>query len=215
MEGQNEVEGNPVEIIRNIMKGFKGANLPYLPRFNGGAVGYFGYDLIRYYENLPNMPEDDLELPESYFMFCDEVLVYDHLKQKIHVIVNLHVEGNLQRAYNSAVDRIKAIHREIMETRWKTTEDYNLKSNNNEEIKFTGNISKELFCTNVLKAKEYIRNGDIFQVVLSQRLCVETGEHPFNVYRALRIVNPSPYMYYLKCDDLRIVGSSPEMLVRV
>ncbi len=214
-EGQKEVEGNPVEIIRNIMKGFKGANLPYLPRFNGGAVGYFGYDLIRYYENLPNMPEDDLELPESYFMFCDEVLVYDHLKQKIHVIVNLHVEGNLQRAYNSAVDRIKAIHREIMETRWKTTEDYNLKSNNNEEIKFTGNISKELFCTNVLKAKEYIRNGDIFQVVLSQRLCVETGEHPFNVYRALRIVNPSPYMYYLKFDDLRIVGSSPEMLVRV
>jgi len=214
-EGQKEVEGNPVEIIRNIMKGFKGANLPYLPRFNGGAVGYFGYDLIRYYENLPNMPEDDLELPESYFMFCDEVLVYDHLKQKIHLIVNLHVEGNLQRAYNSAVDRIKAIHREIMETRWKTTEDYNLKSNNNEEIKFTGNISKELFCTNVLKAKEYIRNGDIFQVVLSQRLCVETGEHPFNVYRALRIVNPSPYMYYLKFDDLRIVGSSPEMLVRV
>ncbi|HOQ38259.1 MAG TPA: anthranilate synthase component I [Acetivibrio sp.] len=214
-EGQKEVEGNPVEIIRNIMKGFKGANLPYLPRFNGGAVGYFGYDLIRYYENLPNMPEDDLELPESYFMFCDEVLVYDHLKQKIHVIVNLHVEGNLQRAYNSAVDRIKAIHREFMETRWKTTEDYNLKSNNNEEIKFTGNISKELFCTNVLKAKEYIRNGDIFQVVLSQRLCVETGEHPFNVYRALRIVNPSPYMYYLKFDDLRIVGSSPEMLVRV
>jgi anthranilate synthase component 1 len=215
-EGRKEVEGNPVEIIRNIMEKFNGANLPYLPRFNGGAVGYFGYDLIRYYEKLPNMPEDDLELPESYFMFSDEVLVYDHLKQKIHIIVNLHVNGNLQRAYNSAVDRIKAIHREIAETRWKTTEDFNLKpKTNTEEIKFTGNISKELFCNNVLKAKEYIKNGDIFQVVLSQRLCVETGENPFNAYRALRIVNPSPYMFYLKFDDFRIVGSSPEMLVRV
>ncbi|NLP13199.1 MAG: anthranilate synthase component I [Clostridium sp.] len=215
-EGQKEVEGNPVEIIRNLMGNFKGANLPYLPRFNGGAVGYFGYDLIRYYENLPNMPQDDLELPESYFMFSDEVLVYDHLKQKIHIIVNLHVGGNLQRSYNSAVDRIKAIHREIVETRWKTNGDFNLKlKNNNKEIEFTGNISKAFFCDKVLRAKEYIRNGEIFQVVLSQRLCIETNENPFNAYRALRIVNPSPYMFYLKFDDFRIVGSSPEMLVRV
>jgi anthranilate synthase component 1 len=205
-----------VEIIRNLMGNFKGANLPYLPRFNGGAVGYFGYDLIRYYENLPNMPQDDLELPESYFMFSDEVLVYDHLKQKIHIIVNLHVGGNLQRSYNSAVDRIKAIHREIVETRWKTNGDFNLKlKNNNKEIEFTGNISKAFFCDKVLRAKEYIRNGEIFQVVLSQRLCIETNENPFNAYRALRIVNPSPYMFYLKFDDFRIVGSSPEMLVRV
>ena len=157
-----------MEIIRNLMGNFKGANLPYLPRFNGGAVGYFGYDLIRYYENLPNMPQDDLELPESYFMFSDEVLVYDHLKQKIHIIVNLHVGGNLQRSYNSAVDRIKAIHREIVETRWKTNGDFNLKlKNNNKEIEFTGNISKAFFCDKVLRAKEYIRNGEIFQVVLS------------------------------------------------
>lgn len=213
---QREVEGNPVEIIKGIMGKFKGANLPNLPRFNGGAVGYFGYDLIRHYENLPNVPEDDMGLPECHFMFTDEVLVYDHLKQKIHIIVNLHVNGNIERAYISAVDRIKTIHREILDTRWKTADNsvlsYNKKKN---ELAVTSNISKEDFCRNVLKAKQYIRDGDIFQVVLSQRLCVETNENPFNIYRALRVINPSPYMYYLKFGGYRIIGSSPEMLVRV
>jgi len=213
---QREVEGNPVEIIKGIMGKFKGANLPNLPRFNGGAVGYFGYDLIRHYENLPNVPEDDMGLPECHFMFTDEVLVYDHLKQKIHIIVNLHVNGNIERAYISAVDRIKTIHREILDTRWKTADNsvlsYNKKKN---ELAVTSNISKEDFCRNVLKAKQYIRDGDIFQVVLSQRLCVETNENPFNIYRALRVINPSPYIYYLKFGGYRIIGSSPEMLVRV
>ncbi|MDQ2086791.1 anthranilate synthase component I [Herbivorax sp. ANBcel31] len=211
-----EEEGNPVEIIRKLMSKYKGATIPNFPRFNGGAVGFFGYDLIRYYENLKDVPEDDLELPESHFMFTDEVLVFDHLKQKIHIIVNLHVGGNIDRDYNSVVDRIKSIYREILDTRWKVvdnfTPDFEKKVEN---FKYTSNISKELYCENVLKAKEYIRNGDIFQVVLSQRLCVETEQDPFNVYRVLRIINPSPYMYYLKFDDYRIVGSSPEMLARV
>lgn len=213
---KKEVGGNPVQIMQELMEKFKGANLPNLPRFNGGAVGYFGYDLIRCYENLPNMPKDDLELPESHFMFTDEVLVYDHLKQKIHIIVNLHVGGNIERAYRSAVDRIKTIHREIIDTKWKTADNfisnYNKRSGKSE---ITGNVSKEFFCQNVLKAKEYIRDGDIFQVVLSQRLCVRTDENPFNIYRCLRLINPSPYMYYLKFGDYRIIGSSPEMLVRV
>lgn len=89
----SEVEGNPVDVIRSLMEKFKGANLPSMPRFAGGAVGFFGYDMIRYYENLPNVPEDDLNLPESHFLFADELLVFDHLKQKIHIIVNLHVNG--------------------------------------------------------------------------------------------------------------------------
>ncbi|RXE59713.1 anthranilate synthase component I [Acetivibrio mesophilus] len=213
---QKEVEGNPVKMIKELMEKFKGASLPNLPRFNGGAVGYFGYDLIRHYESLPNIPEDDMGLPESHFMFTDEVLVYDHLKQKIHIIVNLHVNGNLERAYRSAVDRIKAIHKEILDSKWKTT-DYSVSNYSKKDKGFevTSNISKEFFCKNVLKAKQYIKDGDIFQVVLSQRLCVETDENPFNIYRCLRLINPSPYMYYLKFGDYRIVGSSPEMLVRV
>jgi len=211
-----EEEGNPVEIIRSLMDKFKGANLKGLPRFNGGAVGFFGYDLIRYYEHLPDMPSDDLELPESHFMFTDEVLVFDHLKQKIHIIVNLHVNGNVERGYNSAIDRIKSIYSEIFETRWKISD--NFKPDFDKKVmdfSYESNISKEKFCDNVLKAKQYIRDGDIFQVVLSQRLCVETDQDPFNVYRVLRVINPSPYMYFLKFNDYKIAGSSPEMLVRV
>ncbi len=213
---EKEEAGNPVEVLKKLMEGYKGVDLPGLPRFNGGAVGFFGYDLIRYYENLPNVPEDDLELPESHFMFTDEVIVFDHLKQKIHIIVNLHTGGNIERAYNSVVERIKEIYREIISTRWKLTggtkHDF---THGKKEFGISSNITKERFCENVLKAKEYIRNGDIFQVVLSQRLCIETDQDPLNVYRALRVINPSPYMYYLKFDDYMIVGSSPEMLVRV
>ena len=210
------VEGNPVEVLKKLMDTYKGVNLPRLPRFNGGAVGFFGYDLIRYYENLPNVPEDDLKLPDCHFMFTDEVLVFDHLKQKIHIIVNLHVNGNIERAYNSAVERIKNIYKEILSTRWKMNDSFKPDfSEKKSEFKYTSNITKERFCENVLKAKQYIKDGDIFQVVLSQRLCVETEEDPFNVYRVLRVINPSPYMYYLKFNDYRIVGASPEMLVRV
>ncbi|KNY25279.1 anthranilate synthase component I [Pseudobacteroides cellulosolvens] len=209
-------DGNPIEVIKALMGKYRGADIPKLPRFNGGAVGFFGYDLIRYYENLPNIPEDDLDLPESHFMFTDEVIVFDHLKQKIHIIVNMHVNGNIERAYNSTTERIKAIYKEILSSRWKINE--NIKpelSTSNKEFNFTSNISREKFCENVVRAKQYIKDGDIFQVVLSQRLCVETDHEPLDIYRVLRVLNPSPYMYYLKLDDYRIIGSSPEMLVRV
>ncbi len=209
-------EGNPVEVLKNLLGKYKGAGIPQLPRFNGGAVGFFGYDLIRYYENLPDVPEDDLNIPESHFMFTDEVIVFDHLKQKIHIIVNLHVNGNLERSYNSAVERIKAIYKEILSSRWKIADSFKPDfESGKKDIEFTSNTTKEKFCENVIKAKQYIKDGDIFQVVLSQRLCARTNQDPFNIYRVLRIINPSPYMYYLKFKDYRIVGASPEMLVRV
>ena len=209
-------DGNPIEIIKELMNKYKAASLPEMPRFNGGAVGFFGYDLIRYYENLPDMPEDDLNLPECHFMFADEVIVFDHLKQKIHIIANLHVEGNIERSYNSTINKIKDIYKEILASRWRVADNFKPDFNKKKtEFAFSCNISKETFCKNVLKAKEYIRDGDIFQVVLSQRLCVETEQDPFNIYRVLRIINPSPYMYYLKFLDYRLVGSSPEMLVRL
>jgi len=209
-------EGNPIEILKKLIQNYKSPEIQGTPRFNGGAVGFFGYDLIRYYENLPNVPEDDLNLPESHFMFADEVIVFDHLKQKIHIIVNMHVNGNVERAYNSTTDRIKDIYREIISSRWKIADNFKPEfGEKKKEFKYTSNITKEEYCENVVKAKQYIRDGDIFQVVLSQRLCVETDQKPFNVYRVLRIINPSPYMYYLKFKDYCLVGSSPEMLVRV
>ncbi len=217
-DGNISIEnGNPIEILKKLLGKYKGADLPKLPRFNGGAVGFFGYDLIRYYENLPDVPEDDLDIPESHFMFTDEVIVFDHLKQKIHIIVNLHVEGgNIERSYKSVIERIKAIYREILSSRWKIADNFKPEFEAKEKkFSFKSNITKERFCDTVLKAKQYIKDGDIFQVVLSQRLCVETEQEPFNVYRVLRVINPSPYMYYLKFKDYRIVGSSPEMLVRV
>lgn len=209
-------EGNPIGVLKKLLDSYKSADLPKMPRFNGGAVGFFGYDLIRYYEKLPNVPQDDLQLPDSHFMFTDEVIVFDHLKQKIHIIVNLHVNGNIERSYNSTVERIKDIYKEIMATRWKIADNFKPEFGLGKKgFEFTSNITKEQFCENVKKAKQYIVDGDIFQVVLSQRLCVETDHEPFNVYRALRIINPSPYMYYLKLNDYKIVGSSPEMLARV
>jgi anthranilate synthase component 1 len=209
-------EGNPIDTIKALMGKYRGAEILKLPRFNGGAVGFFGYDLIRYYENLPNVPEDDLRLPESHFMFTDEVIVFDHLKQKIHIIVNMHVNGNIERAYTSTTERIKTIYREILSSRWKINE--NIKPDQGavkKELNFTSNITREKFCDNVVRAKQYIKDGDIFQVVLSQRLCVETDHEPLDIYRVLRVINPSPYMYYLKFKDYRLIGSSPEMLVRV
>lgn len=207
---------NPIHILKNILEKFKGAVVPGLPRFNGGAVGHFGYDFIRYYENLPNVPEDDMELPDCHFMFADEVLVFDHLRQKISIIVNLQVKGNIEREYNRVAERIKEIYGEIRSTRWKLAEPYvSGLQRKHKEYSFSSNCSREQYCENVRKAKEYIKNGDIFQVVLSQRLCVETEEEPLSIYRALRVINPSPYMYYLKFDSYRLIGASPEMLVRV
>jgi len=208
---------NPVGIIEKLMEKYRGVNLPNLPRFNGGAVGFFGYDIVRYYERLPNVPEDDLKLPECHFMFVDEVLAFDHLKQKIHIIVNLQVNENIERNYYTVIDRIKKIYKDIIDSRWKLND---LKqgyqtAKEDSSPEFTSNVTKEEYCNMVKKAKEYIKNGDIFQVVLSQRFCVKTSQTSFNVYRAIRTINPSPYMYYLKFKDYTIAGSSPEMLVRV
>ena len=161
-------KGNPVEIIKKLMEKYKGLNLPNLPRFNGGAVGFFGYDIIRFYEHLPDVPVDDLELPECHFLFVDEVLAFDHLKQKIHIIVNLHVDDNIERSYYTVTDRIKKIYKEISDTRWKLNDTSQVQHtlSNDFYSEFTSNVTKEEYCNMVMKAKEYIKNGDIFQVVL-------------------------------------------------
>lgn len=211
-----EITGNPIAILRNLMDAYKGAILPDMPRFNGGAVGFFSYDTVRYVEDLPNVPVDDIGLPELHFMLADEIIAFDHLRQKIHIIVNMHVGLNAERSYNTAIERIKEIYREIRTSRSRLDgKVINSAEKSRKPLNIKSNISKEDFCNNVVKAKEYIRNGDIFQIVLSQRLSVDTDSDPFNVYRALRIINPGPYMYFLKFEDYTIAGSSPEMLVRM
>ncbi len=216
-DGRSESVGsNPFTVLKELMSQYKGAPMKELPRFNGGAVGFFGYDTARYFEKLPNVPEDDIGIPELHFMFADEIIAFDHFKHKLHIIVNLHTEGSIERQYSTVVSRIREIYRDLKAAGQTLTDAVIPKSPSGiQPLEVTSNISREHFCENVLKAKEYIRNGDIFQVVLSQRLCVKTACSPFNVYRALRTINPGPYMYYLKFDGYTLAGSSPEMLVRV
>ena len=215
--GRSEiVESNPFAVLKELMSKYKGAPMNELPRFNGGAVGFFGYDTARYFEKLPNVPEDSIGIPELHFMFADEIIAFDHFKHKLHIIVNLHVEGSIERQYNTVVSRIREIYREMRNASKTMTDAVIPKSPSGiQPLEVTSNISRERFCENVLRAKEFITDGDIFQVVLSQRLCVKTACSPFNVYRALRTINPGPYMYYLKFDGYTLAGSSPEMLVRV
>jgi anthranilate synthase component 1 len=205
-------KGKPMEELEKLVTKYKAPKLDNIPSFNGGAVGFFAYDIIRQYEYLPNVNQDDLELPDMHFMLMDEIIAFDHKRQKIVIIVNIHVGEDIERQYNKAAGRILDIQREMADlSKLSVNETREYRSTS----KMVSNVTKEQFCANVEKAKEYIKNGDIFQVVLSQRFTVETSVSPFNTYRALRLINPSPYMYYLNFGEYQIVGASPEMLVRV
>ncbi|MDY3971900.1 MAG: anthranilate synthase component I [Clostridia bacterium] len=204
--------GKPMEELENLIGKYKAPKLEGLPSFNGGAVGFFAYDIIRQYEYLPNVNPDELNIPDMQFMLMDEIIAFDHIRQKIVIVVNIHAEGDIENQYNKATGRLLDIRQEMSDLSAlmeKEKREYRSTS------KMMSNMTKEEFCANVEKAKEYIKNGDIFQVVLSQRFTVETNVSPFNVYRALRLINPSPYMYYLNFGDYQIAGASPEMLVRV
>lgn len=208
----NIYKGKPMEELEKLVSSYRAPKLEGIPSFNGGAVGFFAYDIIRRYEELPDNNPDELGIPDMHFMLTDEIIAFDHMRQKIVIIVNIHAEGDIENRYKKACCRLLDIHQEMSDLSGlmkKEKREYRSVS------KMKSNMTKEEFCAKVEKAKEYIRNGDIFQMVLSQRFTVETNENPFNVYRALRLINPSPYMYYLNFGDYRIVGASPEMLVRV
>lgn len=202
------IDGNPIQILKSLLSKYKAVKAKQIP-FTGGAVGFFGYDLIRYYENLPNQPQDDIDMPEAHFLLCDQIIAFDHVKQKVIIIVNLHAEKGIEAEYENAKEIVEQIRAEL-EKPLMSEQKYEKK-----ELNYTSNVTSEQYRKIVEKAKEYIKDGDIFQVVLSQRLCVETAINPFDVYRALRLVNPSPYMYFLKFQGYTLAGASPEMLVRV
>jgi anthranilate synthase component 1 len=204
------------EFMRNLratLQRFRSVKVPGLPPFTGGAVGYFGYDMVRTIEDIPDTGRDDLGVDDAVLMFYKTVLAFDHLRHQIHIITNLLVEesqDSLEAQYNKAAAEIARI-----ETLLRTPMEPPTPSANSGEIHVRSNFEKDDYLKSVAKAKEYIAAGDIFQVVLSQRFEVDLKTPPFEIYRALRIVNPSPYMYYLKMPDTTIVGSSPEMLVKI
>ncbi|MTI65302.1 MAG: anthranilate synthase component I [Firmicutes bacterium] len=204
--------GNPVEVIKEIMKEYKMAQVDKISDFVGGAVGYIGYDIIRNYENLERINLDDIKMPDVHLLLTKELIVYDHLKQKIIIIVNVDIEGILEKIYTNAVKRLHEINGEILKKKVSFDRGMNGELDDN---RYLSNETKESFMKKVLKAKEYIKNGDIFQVVLSQRLKVKTKIDPFKAYRKLRSLNPSPYMFYINFGEYHLVGSSPELLVKV
>jgi anthranilate synthase component 1 len=211
---------DPIQLIRERLRAYRSPRLPELPPFTGGAIGFFGYDLLQYYEKrLAPHRRDDLNMDDMHFMFCDKVIVFDHFKQQVHVVGNVHIrEGatdeDIRSAYLIALQGIEDMIRRLRQPAPQTVS-RGAPPKDPDLGQIDSNLTKEQFMDGVERAKEYIRAGDIFQVVLSQRFHIETDVDPLHVYRVLRTMNPSPYMYYLKLDNEIIVGTSPEMLVKV
>ncbi len=202
---------DPLEELKRLLKDYIVYRDPNLPRFFGGAVGYLSYDMVRFMEKLPDKNPDDLNLPDMYFMLTDTILVFDHVRHKIKVVSNAHVEkGKAEQAYKKAVAKIETLIKVLNSS--KSTAPAKVKKIANRKI--TSNFKQQEFEKAVTGAKEYIKAGDVFQVVLSQRFQTPISATSFDIYRSLRSVNPSPYMFYLKFDDFKLVGSSPEILVR-
>ncbi|MBM3820651.1 MAG: anthranilate synthase component I [Acidimicrobiia bacterium] len=209
--GQTEESDKPfIATLRELMAGFHSPFVPGLPRFTGGAVGYLGYDAAAWFEpvELQTRIKDD---EEAGFMLFDTVLAFDHVRHRILIIANARITGDedLESLYQFACAKIEFVERELDRPLAKAA------PSNGQPISISSNVSRDEFEGMVKTAKEYIAAGDIYQVVLSQRFETALGADPFTVYRALRHVNPSPYMYFIRAGGRSIVGSSPEMLVRV
>jgi len=217
---REEREGDIFATVKELLRQHRPANVEGLPPFTAGAVGYFAYDVVRRLERIGEHAKDDLALPDCMLMFFDRLLAFDHLRHQIHIIATADVIREKPRAaYERAVADIAKLEKKLAgglrAARW-------LKGPKKvAPLKVHHGVTQQRFMEMVERAKEYITAGDIFQVVLSQRMDFEAGADPFDLYRALRTVNPSPYLYFLKmqgerkADGLHVLGSSPEMLVRV
>jgi anthranilate synthase component I len=206
---------DPLDVVREALSVYRPVKVEGLPRFFGGMVGYLAYDVVRFFEALPDQTEDDLGLPDAVFLLTDTLLIFDNLSQRIQVVSNAFVpdttEHTTEAAYDLAVSKIEALVADL----FKPLDPPVVAPLPSRPPEVTSTFSREGFCQAVLACKEYVAAGDIIQAVLSQRLEVKTAAQPFDVYRALRIINPSPYMFYLRLGDLSVAGSSPEVLVRL
>ena len=212
-DGHAEVqEGvDPLDALKQLMGEFHPVEVEGLPRFFGGAVGYLSYDMVRFFERLPNQTVDDLNVPDSMFMLTDTIVIFDHMLQKIKVVSNALVDGPPEKAYQQAIAKIEQLIARLRQP----LPPRPVRQLPAGPLTLTSTFTKEAYERVVERAKEYIRAGDIIQVVPSQRLEAAIDVDPFDIYRTLRTVNPSPYMFYLKFRDLRLVGSSPEVNVRL
>lgn len=204
---------DPLAWIEQFQTRYRVAEIDSLPKFNGGLVGYFGYDTVRYVESrLNKAPESDpLECPDILLMVSDELVVFDNLSGRLYLIV--HADPNTENAYRIAQQRLDELTQTLRQTAMNFQQNKVRKQVNEED--FQSGFTQQGFTDAVEKAKQYINDGDIMQVVLSQRLTIPYSAPPIDLYRALRTLNPSPYMFYMHLDDFYVVGSSPEILVRM
>ena len=205
---------DPVNIIAEELHKYKVAPLEGLPRFCGGAVGYLSYETVCRFEKLPSPGRDSLNLPKARFMFVDTMLVFDHVTHKIKILSYVKLNGDIDKGYQQTVDKIDYLVERLQQP-YVNKKIVNSKTKATSNSKLTSNFTRKDFEAKVEKIKEYITAGEAIQVVLSQRLAQPTDLPPFEIYRALRTINPSPYMFYLDFNDFQIVGASPEVLVRV
>ena len=205
---------DPLRDIEELLAETRSVRVPGLDGFAGGVVGYLAYDVVRYVERLPNAPPDDRGLPDYYLMACDTLVVFDHVFKTLKVVHNARLHGRSAReAYDEAVARVDAVVERLRTPVTTLTDD--IRPAGEVTLHYDSNFSRADYEAVVLRCQEYIKAGDVIQVVPSQRLAVETHAHPFDVYRTLRVVNPSPYMFYLKLGDLTLVGASPEVMVKL
>jgi anthranilate synthase component 1 len=208
---RSEDQVDPLPVIAGELNRHKVIATGSLPRFYGGAVGYLAYETVDHFEKLPSPESDQISVPEAQFMFTDTLLVFDHVTHKIKVLSHVHMDGDIDRSYKEAVDKIECLILRLNQP---------LKTPPAAPAEFVAekggsNGTQKWFEESVRRVKQYINAGEVIQVVLSQRLARQTAVAPFEIYRALRTINPSPYMYYLDFKDFQIIGASPEILVRV
>ncbi len=211
LKEQGEME-NPIEKLRSMFSIYTPYPHPDLPPFYGGAVGYLGYDTIQLIEDIKMENEDELDIDDIYFIFTDSIVIFDHAMHKLKIVYNLYIdeETDIDKEYKRAVQHI-----EYTLSQLNTPLKPFSSPNPDFKTELKSNFDKNGFSQAIEKAKEYIKAGDIFQVVLSRRFTANIkGIEKINFYRALRSVNPSPYMFYLHLDDLHVIGSSPETLVK-
>ncbi|MDD4979865.1 MAG: anthranilate synthase component I [Candidatus Omnitrophica bacterium] len=209
---------DPLDEIKKIMQDFKAARIKELPRFYGGLVGFMAYDMVRFFEDLPDRNPDDLKIADSVFILTDSILVFDHINHTIKIIVNIILPAHKKiprvkktQIYYQALKKIDSICNELKKPLLKKAK---RNDTGKRSIKVISNFKEKEFCKIVNKARDYIKKGDIIQTVLSQRFEIKIDKDPFDIYRDLRSLNPSPYMFFLKLKEVTLVGSSPEILVR-
>ncbi|MCQ9208824.1 MAG: anthranilate synthase component I, partial [Omnitrophica bacterium] len=207
---------DPLGEIKKLMQQYRFVPQEGLPRFCGGLVGFMGYDMVRFFERIGDANPDNLNLPDCLFLLTDTILIFDHTNQVIKIINNVHLKDKktklqLARAYEKATARIEEIAQRLKRP---LKEPATAKKTLQKKISIKSNLTQKEFSKIVKKIKGYIKEGEIIQAVLSQRFSTRFKTSPFNIYRTLRSINPSPYMFYLKLKDFHLVGSSPELFVR-